>query len=57
MRLSGLLILLALPSFADQTRIPNYRQARELLWSQVYPDGGNTLYCGESFQKYGRLFG
>lgn len=36
-------------SLADQTKIPNYNKARDLLWSQLYPSGGYTLYCGQAF--------
>ena len=48
-RAAGLLCLLglfSLPASADQNRIPNYRRARVLLWTEVYPNGGETLYCG-----------
>ncbi len=29
--------------------IDNYRDARTIFWNEVYPDGGETLYCGEKF--------
>jgi deoxyribonuclease-1 len=38
-----------LPAIAEQTRIPNYEQARDIFWHQLYPNGGTTLYCGETF--------
>lgn len=41
--------LSAVPAQADQTQIPNNREARQLLWPQPYPNGGWTLYCGERF--------
>jgi deoxyribonuclease-1 len=36
---------------ADQTRIVNYDEARRLVWARLYPSGGVTLYCGESFRS------
>ncbi len=43
-------LLLSLSASADQTQIPDYRTARGLHWTELYPNGGWTLYCGESFQ-------
>ena len=39
------------PSYADQTRIPDYEQARWLFWNELYTKGGKTLYCGKSFSS------
>lgn len=51
--LSCLLLLLSHRPFAhaDQTRLVNYSEARRIFWSQLYPNGGTTLYCGESFTR------
>jgi len=54
---AGLVLCLtigAYPSFADQTRIPDYRETREIFWQKLYPNGGWTLYCGERFERRGR---
>ncbi len=32
-----------------QEKVQDYETARRLLWSRVYSDGGETLYCGERF--------
>lgn len=32
-------------ALADQTEIPNYRTARNIFWEELYPTGGQTLYC------------
>lgn len=29
--------------------LENYREAREVFWDELYPNGGETLYCGERF--------
>ncbi len=29
--------------------IENYYEAKKLFWSEVYPHGGKTLYCGQNF--------
>ena len=34
--------------------IKDYNTARPLLWSKVYPNGGHTLYCQESFNSQQR---
>lgn len=39
---------------ADQTRIKDYEEARQLFWSVLYRDGGETLYCGYTFTRNGR---
>ena len=54
---AGLALCLAIgatPSFADQTQIPDYREAREIFWQKLYPSGGWTLYCGERFEGRSR---
>ncbi len=28
----------------------NYNEARPVFWEKLYPDGGETLYCAESFK-------
>ncbi len=43
-------LLLSLSVSADQTQIPDYRTARGLHWTELYPNGGWTLYCGEHFE-------
>jgi deoxyribonuclease-1 len=30
-------------------KVQDYEMARRLLWSKVYSNGGETLYCGERF--------
>lgn len=32
----------------------SYRHALKLLWTKVYPKGGKTLYCGQSFANKNR---
>jgi len=34
--------------------IADYETARPILWNSVYPDGGKTLYCSESFDSHRR---
>lgn len=31
--------------------IPDYRTALPLVWGKLYPEGGETLYCGRQFGK------
>ncbi|MCP5417279.1 MAG: endonuclease [Chromatiaceae bacterium] len=48
------LIMLALSSSllaAEQQVFRDYFAALPLFWQQVYPDGGNTLYCGQHFAQ------
>jgi len=33
------------------SEVKNYKEARRLLWTKLYPDGGETLYCGEDFDS------
>ncbi len=35
---------------AGQSNIEDYQAARSVFWSVVYADGGETLYCGQSFE-------
>jgi len=45
-------LLVAGPSFADQTAMPNYRAARDqYVYNEVYPNGGFTLYCGVRWEE------
>ena len=39
---------------ADQTRIKDYEEARQLFWSVLYRNGGETLYCGHTFRQNDR---
>lgn len=42
--------LTTLSVFADQTRIPDYRTARDVyIYDQFYPNGGKTFYCRVDF--------
>lgn len=34
-----------------QTKISSYGEARKLLWSELYRDGGETLYCGVALNR------
>lgn len=36
--------------YADQTQFKKYSKARKLVWSELYPHGGWTLYCGVRFE-------
>lgn len=47
--LTVILCFLSFSCTADQTGIPDYEHAREIFWSELYPKGGKTLYCGTSF--------
>ncbi|BAZ93758.1 endonuclease I [Thiohalobacter thiocyanaticus] len=43
-------------AYAEQTVIDSYRQAREIwFWDQLYPRGGETLYCGQAFRGHAPL--
>lgn len=35
---------------AGQSSIEDYQAARNVFWSVVYANGGETLYCGHSFE-------
>ncbi len=53
--LSG--ILLVGMSGAHPSFPPDYDTARPLFWSKLYPQGGETLYCGTKFSgRRGRKF-
>ena len=53
--LSGM--LLAGMSGAHPSAPPDYDAARPLFWSKLYPQGGESLYCGSSFSgRRGRKF-
>ena len=50
--LAGMIAGLVALVSADQTRIPDYRSARDShFYNRVYRDGGRTLYCNERFKK------
>lgn len=34
---------------AGQSRTDNYNEAKRLFWGQVYANGGETLYCAQTF--------
>lgn len=39
-------------AIADQTAIPDYDTARDVFfWNQLYEDGGETLYCEQTFSN------
>ena len=45
-----LLLLFSGTAGAQQTVIPNYAAARDqFFWDRVYPNGGETIYCGVTF--------
>lgn len=46
---AALLSLSVSSVLAEQTKIPDYKTARYLFWSKVYPKGGKTLYCAQPF--------
>ena len=31
-------------------KLPGYLETVPLFWNELYPDGGETLYCGKSFE-------
>ncbi len=37
------------PAQSGQTKIKNYFDALDVFWSELYGDGGETIYCGVSF--------
>ena len=52
-RLIGLVILaapLALQA-GGQIRLTHLEQSENAFWNQLYPTGGNTLYCDQAFTK------
>ncbi len=44
-----MLLLQFYSAFATQTRFPNYESSRKVFWSELYPNGGVTLYCALNF--------
>lgn len=46
--LFSFLLLIATGCDAERP-IENYYEAKKLLWSEVYPRGGKTLYCEQNF--------
>lgn len=34
---------------SEHSRTTNYNEAKRLFWGRVYANGGETLYCGETF--------
>ena len=42
-------ILCLNPALAQQVRIPDYETARRIFWSELYAEGGETLYCAQDF--------
>lgn len=49
MRLFLFLIIVFISACGIARPIENYYEARRLLWSVVYANGGETLYCGQKF--------
>ncbi|MEZ5537805.1 MAG: endonuclease [Thiolinea sp.] len=43
--------LMTAVSADGQRQIHNYGEARKLLWSEVYKNGGETLYCGVALNR------
>lgn len=41
-------------SSVKQPKIKTYEDARRLLWSSLYANGGHTLYCGKEFNSQRR---
>jgi deoxyribonuclease-1 len=41
-------------SQADQTGIKDYEEARQVFWSELYAEGGVTLYCAVRFDQHNR---
>ncbi|MDH3282597.1 MAG: endonuclease [Gammaproteobacteria bacterium] len=39
---------------ADQTGIKDYEEARQVFWSKLYANGGETLYCAVPFDDRNR---
>ena len=45
----ALLAILLVACGSQSQPIADYQQARDVFWQSIYPNGGTTLYCGESF--------
>ncbi len=43
------LLLVSTTGCGAERPIEDYYEAKHLLWSEVYPNGGKTLYCGQKF--------
>jgi deoxyribonuclease-1 len=50
----AVVILVITACGADQRVNDNYEEARKVFWSQLYSQGGETLYCGTRFSSTGR---
>ena len=37
------------PSSEPDSRLPGYLDTIPIFWDELYPNGGETLYCGEAF--------
>ena len=48
-----LLVAISVSACSQETdsseKLVDYKTARDLFWEQVYPKGGETLYCGRPF--------
>ena len=54
--LLALLLTIPFATLAGQTHIPNYNTARDnFFWSELYPVGGQGIYCGTMFGPGERL--
>ena len=50
LRLLCLLLLPVLSACAQESSpLADYEAARKVFWREVYPNGGETLYCGRPF--------
>jgi len=49
------LILAPVSSLADQTAIANFSAGKTRFWNDLYPTGGNTLYCDQQFAGHSGL--
>ncbi len=44
-------VFLQTTAVADQWQISSYKKARNIFWTEVYPDGTMSLYCRELAKK------
>lgn len=52
---AALAFLVSAPALADQTAYPHYdTRFRDTYWSELFPKGGEELYCGYSFDTPSR---
>ena len=49
-----LVCLLGFMVLAKQPQQRNYLDILRVFWSELYPDGGSTLYCGRRFEPFDR---